>query len=315
MIREQFDITDEQAWLEARARDLTSTEVAALYDLNPYVTTFELWHRKRLSIAAAKADTERMKWGRRLEAAIAAGVAEDNGWAARPRKIYQRLPELKLGASFDWEALQGDGQLGLMEIKNVDKHIYQDQWVESGDQVAAPAHIELQLQVQLLVSGLSWGAIIPLIGGNTTRVLMRAPDPTIQQDITSKVKAFWLSVAQGEEPKPDYAKDAEFIRQELRRTAAAGTVMTADEEMEADLLALRDAQIRLDAAESTIDSLKAKLMYRAQSASKIVSRLGTVSCGYQEAVAPKLITPDMVGQPIGGRKGYRLFRFNPKKEA
>ena len=312
MIREQFDITDEQAWLDARARDLTSTEVAALYDLSPYTSRFELWHRKRLTMAEAKPDTERMKWGRRLEAAIAAGVAEDNGWTAQPRKIYQRVPELRLGASFDWEA-QRDGQLGLMEIKNVDRRIFDDQWNEIGDQIEAPPHIELQLQVQLLVSGLSWGAIIPLIGGNSARVLVRQPDPQVAASITQKVSEFWASIDAGVEPKADYAKDAEFIRTHLRN-GSSGEIIKASEEMETDMEMLRDAQLRLSAAEEAVDALKAKLLYAAQSAGKVVGRCGTISCGYQEAVPPKFITPDMVGQPIGGRKGYRSFRFTPKKE-
>jgi putative phage-type endonuclease len=312
MIREHFDITDEQAWLDARARDLTSTEVAALYDLSPYTSRFELWHRKRLTMAEAKPDTERMKWGRRLEAAIAAGVAEDNGWTAQPRKIYQRVPELRLGASFDWEAMH-DGKLGLMEIKNVDRRIFDDQWNEIGDQIEAPPHIELQLQVQLLVSGLSWGAIIPLIGGNTSKVLLRTPDPQVAASIKGVVSAFWASIDAGVEPEADYAKDGEFIRSHLRN-GSSGEIIKASDEMEADMEMLRDAQLRLSAAEEAVDALKAKLLYAAQSAGKVVGRCGTISCGYQEAVPPKFITPDMVGQPIGGRKGFRSFRFTPKKE-
>lgn len=312
-MREQFEITDEATWLQARARDLTSTEVAALYGMNPYVTEFELWHRKRLGQVEGKADTERMKWGRRLEAAIAAGVAEDHGWIAKPRKIYQRLPEQRLGCSFDWEA-ERDGQLGLMEIKNVDRRIYDDQWTEDGDQVLAPPHIELQLQVQLLVSGLSWGAIIPLVGGNTSKVLLRTPDAVVQQDIKNRAAAFWASIDAGMEPQPNYIKDAEYIREELRKSAAVGTVMAADEEMDADMQALIDAQIRLRACEDAVDALKAKMIYRAGSAAKVIGRYGSISCGMTEAVPPKLITPDMVGQPIGGRRAFRNFRVNPKKE-
>jgi len=311
-MREQFDITDEATWLQARARDLTSTEVAALYGMNPYVTEFELWHRKRLGVAEAKADTERMRWGRRLEAAIAAGVAEDNGWKAQPRKIYQRLADQRIGCSFDWEA-ERDGVAGLLEVKNVDRRIYDDQWTEDGENIQAPPHIELQLQVQLLVSGYSWGAIIPLVGGNTSKVLLRTPDAVVQQDIQNRAAAFWASVDAGQEPKPDYYKDAEFIREELRKSAAVGTVLAADEEMDIDFSALIEAQQRLRAAEERVDALKAKMVYRAGSAAKIISRFGSISCGMTEAVPPRLITPDMVGQPIGGRKAFRSFRLNPKK--
>ena len=46
MDRERIERTSEQAWLQQRAKDVTSTEVSALFGLSPYMTEFELWHRK-----------------------------------------------------------------------------------------------------------------------------------------------------------------------------------------------------------------------------------------------------------------------------
>lgn len=63
-----------------------------------------------------------------------------------------------------------------------------------------------------------------------------------------------------------------------------------------------------------MDALKAKVLYTAGSACKITSSVGTVSCGYVAATPGKIITPDMVGQTIGGRAGYRTFRFTSKKK-
>ena len=43
---ETIPYTTEAAWLAARTHDLTSTEIAALFGCSPYLTKFELWHRK-----------------------------------------------------------------------------------------------------------------------------------------------------------------------------------------------------------------------------------------------------------------------------
>lgn len=312
MERESIGIVSEQEWLTARSRDLTSTEVAALYDLNPYATIFEIWHRKKAGEVQGKTDTERMKWGRRLESAIAEGVAEDMGWPCAPRKIYQRLPDLRLGASFDFEATK-DNELGLMEVKNVDRRIFDDHWHGEGDDIQAPPHIELQLQVQLLVSGLSWGCIVVLAGGNKASVLMRQPDQVIHADIVNRVRAFWASIDAGQEPKPNWEKDAEFIRKQLRLNVSDEVIVASDETTK-DLLDLAEAQSRLALIEAQVDALKAKVLYTAGSACKITSSVGTVSCGYVAATPGKIITPDMVGQTIGGRAGYRTFRFTSKKK-
>ena len=70
---------DNKHWLQLRTRDVTSTEVSALFGLNPWMTEFELWHNKKSQAVIEIEDNERMKWGRRLEDPIAQGVAEDTG--------------------------------------------------------------------------------------------------------------------------------------------------------------------------------------------------------------------------------------------
>ena len=42
-----YPITDKQSWLENRLLDVTSTEVSALFNLNPYITEFELYYQKK----------------------------------------------------------------------------------------------------------------------------------------------------------------------------------------------------------------------------------------------------------------------------
>lgn len=201
-----------------RTVDITSTEVSALFGLSPYTTEFEVWHHKKNKTSAEFTENTRMKWGNRLESAIAQGIAEDMGWYVEPFKSYIRIPELRLGSSFDF-GIYKDGNIAttypseLLEIKNVDGLAFKNGWLtdDSGN-IEAPAHIELQAQHQMLVSGLKTLYIGALVGGNEVTLIKRTASEEIQSAIAEKVDAFWESVERNEPPKPDFAKDYAFIK-------------------------------------------------------------------------------------------------------
>jgi putative phage-type endonuclease len=111
-----------EAWLAERAKDITSTEIAAVLGISPYSTAFEVWQRKASKIDDSFTDSERARWGRRLEPAIAQGLAEDYGFDARSLKgVYMRHPTVpRMGASFDFEIAdraRPELEWGLLEIK------------------------------------------------------------------------------------------------------------------------------------------------------------------------------------------------------
>ena len=119
----------EQHWLDLRTQDLTSTDVAALFGLSPYKTLFELWHEKNSGAIVRLTENDRMRWGRRLEATVAQGILEDMDWCGREMKEYVRLPEHRIGASFDWRVHTAQDATGfasdsnddaILEIKTVD---------------------------------------------------------------------------------------------------------------------------------------------------------------------------------------------------
>lgn len=198
------------AWLSMRSEDLTSTEISALFGLSPYMTLFELWHHKFNRTTSEIEDNDRMKWGIRLEPAIAQGIADDNLWVIHQFKDYMRVPELRIGSSFDYAIEPGasNPEPGLLEIKNVDFIQHRDTWEDD----EAPPHIELQFQHQLLVSGLKWGAISCLVAGNTPYVIEREADEKIQAEILTRTAAFWKSVDDNTPPEPIYKDDGDFIR-------------------------------------------------------------------------------------------------------
>src|ERR1700690_947728 len=146
MNRETITPRDETHWHELRSKVITSTEVAALFGISPWMTLFELWHRKKNQTIVQIEPNTRMVWGNRLESAIANGVAEDYKLTIRPMKEFIQIPSWRLGASFDY-AIDPDGG---MEVKNVDGLAYKDGWLIQGDMIEAPPHIEIQGQTQFL---------------------------------------------------------------------------------------------------------------------------------------------------------------------
>lgn len=217
MKREIITPKDKEHWLAERAKDITSTEVSALFGLSPYTTEFEVWHRHQKNEIHTIDENERMKWGTRLESAIAEGVGQDNNWTVKPFKDYVRIPELQMGASFDYKifeslAMTAPKVLALLEVKNVDALQFKEKW-EFGDdgELEAPLHIEMQVQYQMLVSDVAEAYIAALVGGNTVHLLKRQVDQDIAKSIQEKVFEFWASIRKGKAPDPDFNRDAKFI--------------------------------------------------------------------------------------------------------
>lgn len=308
-------IKNREQWLAERVNDVTSTEVSALYGLSPYLSEFELFHQKRDKTIVQIQENERMRWGTRLESAIAHGAAEDMGWNIAKLDVYMRDTEAKIGSSFDFEILSSSDGAGIMEIKNVDRLQYQQKWIDDGNgNIEAPEHIELQVQHQLEVSGRKWAAIVVLVGGNETKVVMRNRDAVIGADIRTKVTKFWDSINANRPPSPDYVQDAEFIIKHLRRDGT-GDYIVADQHLEQLIKNYEFVSREYADLEKIKNQRRAEILELIGTAGKVVTSFGSLSCGNVKGKAGTLVTPAMVGTTIGASEGYRQFRFYPKKGA
>lgn len=314
MATEIITTASQEHWLELRKKDVTSTESAALFGMSPYLTHFDLWHRKRTGIVPEFKTNDRMAWGNRLEAAIAYGIAEEQGWEVKPMKEYMRDPDARMGSSFDF-VITNLGEPGHLEIKNVDYLAFRDGWIEHDDgSIEAPEHIELQVQHQMAVSGFKRAFIGAFIGGNRGVVIERMRDDDVIAAIRAKVANFWRTVDAGLEPDPVMPGDAEVLIR-LNQYAQPGKILSADgddtlaqliEEYKAAAAAEKNASEDKDVA-------KAEIFKHIGDAEKVLTGTWTVSAAMQADTPPTLITADMVGKSYGGRKGFRNLRINPRK--
>jgi len=314
MATEIIPYTGQEAWLDARKQDVTSTESAALFSMSPYITHFDLWHRKHSGVVPEFKSNDRMNWGNRLEAAIAYGIAEEQGWKVAPLKEYMRDPDARMGSSFDF-VITSLGEPAHLEIKNVDYLAFRDGWLEHEDgTIEAPEHIEMQVQHQMAVSGFRQSFIGAFIGGNRGVVIERQRDEDVIAAIRAKVAAFWKTVDAGQEPNPVMPEDADVLIR-LNQYARPGKVLSADgDEKLARLLEdyKKAATIEKNAKEDK-DVAKATIFKHIGDAEKVLTSAWTVSCAMQAETPATLITDDMVGKSYGGRTGFRNLRINPRK--
>jgi len=290
MTIQRIEIESEKQWLAERAKDVTSTEVSALFGLSPYLTEFELFHQKRDSVTVKFEPNERMKWGNRLESAIAHGAAEDMGWDIAKFNVYMRDQAARIGSSFDFEIKSSANGPGILEVKNVDWVQYQKSWIDDGNgNIEAPEHIELQVQHQMEIADYNWCAIVALVGGNEQKIVLRNRDRDIGKSIRERTSEFWNRVQSNTAPSADYTRLEDMIKQfEFVRREAS------------DLDKIKDQK-------------RAEILERIGRASKVLTSFGSLSTGQVKGRSGTLITPEMVGTVIGATEGYRSFRFYPKK--
>jgi predicted phage-related endonuclease len=285
-------ITSREQWHAERAKDVTSTQVAALFDASPYLTHLELWHQKANGYFEEFVADDRVRWGDRLEAAIAAGVADDLDLIGMEKLAdYRRLSNLRLGASYDFEAQNENGLRILVEVKNVDAWEFREKWNGEGDSLMAPPHIELQVQTQLMLHpGAAYSIIAVLVGGNTLHTLRRERDDELAEEIRNRVSAFWASVEAHQPPPADYVRDADLLLSHVY-SRTDGREIDATPEVEK----LIEEWLYAKGWADNVRPLQAQIAERIGTASKVRMPSGLLSCA-------------------ANKNGVRSFRYYPAKE-
>lgn len=290
---------NEQHWLDLRTKVLTSTDMAALFGISPYCTPYELWWRKKDNVVIDFKGNERTEWGLFLQDGIAAKFAKDNGWNIRRMNEFIMDKDIRVGSSFDF-SIDEDG---ILEVKNVGFQSIQKDWLFDGDNIEAPAFIELQVQVQLFVSNRKYAYIGALQDGNKGILIRREPSPKIHDAIKQKCAAFWESIDKDQSPAPNFETDSKFIATLYNSSEPGKVVSVAEDEgivaMVEEYKALGNA---IKTAETGREEIKAKVLMAIGDAEKAFGGAFTISAG--------MVGPADIAYR---REGYRMFKINFKK--
>lgn len=306
-----------EQWLKLRHGYVSSTESAALFGMSPYMTAFELALAKQKPDPEELESTERMRWGTRLQDAIANGIGEDYGVAVKPQRGYAIHPQVRMGASFDYEIVglgrwlpDGASDVlwkmfdkhgpGLLEIKNVDSLVYKKEWAED-----VPDHIDIQLQHELECIRYNWGVLGVFVGGNRAELVIRERDETVGRVLVKKVHTFWENLGKGILPDPVMPQDASII---ISLYKLADPAKLHDAQGDGAFTKLCEDYMAAGAAEKAAkeakEAAKAAILQVMKTAEKAFTQGYNVSTWN---VAETTYTAT--------REAYRGFRVTPKKVA
>ena len=214
----------ESDWLAARRSGIGASEAAAVLGLVPSRSRVAVWLDK-VGLGDPVVEVERMRWGKRLQRAIADGYVEETGRELLDPGPYVLLRSVRypfLVASPDYllraPALRPDP--GLLEIKSTSA------WARRDWQEDPPLPYLIQVQAQMLVSGLAWAALAALIGGQELVYTDVPPHDAARDWIVEDLATFWELVKSETPPRPlDGSEATTAALRRLYPTAHPGTAI------------------------------------------------------------------------------------------
>lgn len=296
-----------EAWHILRSECVTSSDVAALFGLSPYVTPFEYWHRKkeRQIDFSDQEVPEFVRWGKRMEKTIAEGVAEEKNWKIRHMPEFLINRELKLGSSFDYSIEEGDveNEKGVLEVKNVFGPRFKEGWVLEDGSIEAPPFIELQIQNELALSNRNYGYISALVSGNQLVLLKRERDDAVITRILEATAKFWKSIRENIPPAPDFRTDGDFIAKLYQQSDGNVLYAKEDHELYANVMTYKEASRIEKQAKETKDEAKAQILFRIGAAEIVI--------GNNFKISSKTVKGTNISYY---RQDYRGFRVTAKED-
>lgn len=287
-----------------RAKVVGGSEVSALFDANPWLTHFELWHRKNGTIATPDfGGDDRIEAGIRLEPVIIDWACDK--WGYSKRDTPRRLANGKgLGGHPDQAVTCPDRGDGILEVKTAD-------WLQAkawGDE--PPLHYQLQAMTYMGLAGVQWADLVMLVGGNELRRFQIEFRPKLYAEIERRAVAFWQSVADNAPPSADYSRDLSPLTELYRSSTDVVADLTGDNLAAIAAAEYLAADEAMKAAEKRRDAAKAELVDKMGHASEALIQ------GYRFRASTVAAVPDreaVAGEIIRGRKSYRRYSVKEMK--
>lgn len=211
---EQFTLQTREEWLNKRMHDLTASVIPALYDLHPYVTLYEVYHEKKGK--NLREINGAMVAGTYMEPAIVQYLMDQNPtWEfhhSSKEFIYYRDSEARIGATPDVIVNHPTKGKGVIQVKTTNYQNFKKSWHEN-DEIVVPDWIKIQTLVEAHLTSSYWAAVAvaTLDPWNVSLIEVDAQCGLIEA-IKAKAKDFWRAFDAGEEPSPDYLRDAKTIQ-------------------------------------------------------------------------------------------------------
>jgi predicted phage-related endonuclease len=205
-------ITSREDWLHLRKRAVGASEVGALFGHNPYKSRMSLYYEKSGLLTPDTDESPAMRRGRLLESAVAEAVREVRPeWKIEKAVEWLCAEDIGMAATPDFIVHCPKRGRGVLQAKVVIPAVWESNWTPT----MAPLWIALQVQQEMLLEGVSWGAIGVLVAD-----MWKLPlglyeldaHPGTQAKLAAAVERFWADVRVGNVPALDPERDAETVR-------------------------------------------------------------------------------------------------------
>lgn len=303
-----ISVRDQTHWHEIRSQHIGGSEVAALFDMSPFTTLWQVWMEKSGKLPPEDlSGNKSIQAGTFLESGIANWAA--HRWDMKIDKVvdYFTADDCPgMGASLDFQTDGGHP----VEIK---WSAHGDGWEYDGDTItSAPDNYVLQVLHQMACTGAEYGWLIALIRNEPRRMKVPRSEEIISK-IKSHVAKFWDSVRAGEEPPVDFNKDGDAVVR-LLDFVPMSDITLGDEHAHLfqkylDNAAIeKEAKAKKEEAKTELLTLSIEEMKKHNtSQDKAVVKCGDrkLSISTVKASVGTEITEQMIGTFYGARSGYK----------
>ena len=303
-----LSVRDQTHWHELRSQHIGASDVAALFDMSPFTTLWQLWMEKSGKLPPEDlSDNKSVQAGTFLESGIANWAA--HRWDMKIEKVvdYYTADDCPgMGASLDFQTDGGHP----VEIK---WSAHGDGWEYEGDTITcAPDNYVLQVLHQMACTDAEYGWLIALIRNEPRRMKVPRSEEIISK-IKSHVAKFWDSVRAGEEPPVDFDKDGEAVVRLLDFVPMSEVTLTTEhahlfQTYLENAAVEKEAKAKKDAAKTELLTLSIEEMKKMNtSQDKAVVKCGDhkLSISTIKASVGTEITAEMIGNFYGARSGYK----------
>lgn len=222
-------MTNREAFHERRATGIGGSDVAAIFNLDPYRDSRAVWREKRGLVEPGEPDVTARKWldrGKKLEPLIRERYMERTGNRVTEVGRFRRHPTHRFMISHPDGTVHDDAhpEPGLLECKHAALLTF-----AKIEREGIPWHWQLQVQHNLYVTGRPWCDVAVLNAERWDMVVVRVPaDETVQLALVQSEREFWRYVETGTVPPEQQSAAAP---EELPATPTNTEVVTVTDEV------------------------------------------------------------------------------------
>lgn len=200
-------------WLRERQSSIGSSDAAAVIGASKWRTPMQVWAAKTgyVSDFSDEDAPEYIYWGTVLEPIVIAEYSKRTGhktFGGGELLRSQKYAFMSATCDSFIEAIDERGT-GILEIKTTSSYMA-DQWRDE-----PPPHVQTQVQHQLAVTGLQWGVIAVLLGGQQYRQYAVERNNKFCDWLIEQERAFWELVETKTPPPVDGHEKTQKVLAEI----------------------------------------------------------------------------------------------------